>query len=158
MRHVVEDLTAFVDGALPPDRRANVAHHLEGCAACRSEHRRIGDAVAVLARLPPPPEPSATFAARLEARLADLRRPTLAERLAAWRWRLGVPSAVAAAVVAVVLATHGRGPREADVADHLELLEDYVVVAGLGEVETAEDAAIVAHLDELAPAAREGKP
>ena len=48
--------------------------------------------------------------------------------------------------------------READVAAHLELLEDYVVVAGLGDVETAEDAAIVAHLDELAPAAREGKP
>lgn len=157
MSHVVEDLTAFVDGALAPERHAAVARHLEGCAACRGEHDRIGGALAALARLPPPPPPSPAFAAGLEARLATPRRPTLAERLVAWRWRLALPAAAAAALAAV-LVVRAQGARDADVAANLELLEDYVVVAGLGDVETAEDAAIVAHLHELAGTAGERNP
>lgn len=161
MNHVAEDLTALVDGALAPERQAAVERHLEGCPECRAERARIAGALTALARLPAPPEPSPSFAARLEARLARERRPTFAARLAAWRWRIAVPAAVAAAAlvsVGVVERGRERAVRERDVAAHLELLEDYVVVAGLGDVESAEDAEIVEHLDELVGPAREGKP
>lgn len=155
--HPTDDLTAFVDGALGERRRAAVSLHLEGCAECREARDRIGAALAVLALLPPPPEPSPGFAARLEARLAGVRRPSLAERLAGWRWRIAAPVAAAAAavVVAGVAVERERAAREADVAAHLDLLEDYVTVASLGDVSTREDAAVVEHLDELVP---EGKP
>ena len=52
-------------------------------------------------------------------------------------------------------ARRSRAARQ--VAQHLELLEDYEVVASLGDVETPEDAAVVASLDELTPR-REGRP
>lgn len=158
MRHVAEDLTAFADGALSPERRAAVARHLEGCPECRAERERIAGALAALARLPDPPAPSPFFGARLEARLSRAR-PGPAPLHSAWRWRLAVPAAaLAAALVAFAVVERGRSAREREVAAHLELLEDYVVVAGLGDVETAEDAAIVAHLAELVGPAREGKP
>ena len=56
-----------------------------------------------------------------------------------------------------VLAVRQQRADEAALAQHLELLEDYEVVASLGDVETAEDAAVVAALDELSPRA-EGRP
>ncbi len=36
--HPRQDLTALLDGALPPDRAADVRDHLDRCAACRAEH------------------------------------------------------------------------------------------------------------------------
>jgi anti-sigma factor RsiW len=33
-REVVELVTAYLDGALPPDQMQRVAAHLEGCHAC----------------------------------------------------------------------------------------------------------------------------
>lgn len=156
--HVAEDLTAFADGALPPEQRAEVALHLERCAKCRAERDRIAGTLAALARLPAPPEPSRQFVAGLEARLARERRPALFARFARWRWRLALPAAATAALVAFAVVERGRAARERDVAAHLDLLEDYVVVAGLGDVESAEDAEIVAHLDELVGRAEKGKP
>lgn len=160
MSHPLDDLTALLDGALPPARAAEVERHLAGCAACRAARDRLAGAVARLAALPPPPEPSPWFLTRLEARLADEppRARGLLAALAAWRWRLAVPAtAVAAAAAMAVLAVRQQRADEAALAQHLELLEDYEVVASLGDVETAEDAAVVAALDELSPRA-EGRP
>jgi anti-sigma factor RsiW len=158
VKHVAEDLTALADGALSPEREAEVARHLAGCPGCRAERERIAGALAALARLPAPPDPSPDFGARLEARLARERRPGFAARLAAWRWRLAVPAAAAAALVSLAVVERGRAAQERELAAHLELLEDYVMVAGLGDVDTAEDAAIVAHLDDLVGPGRERKP
>ncbi|MFP2908626.1 anti-sigma factor family protein, partial [Pyxidicoccus sp. 3LFB2] len=44
-----EDLTAYVDGELPPARRVEVEAHLGACAGCRAMHALLGTAVARLA-------------------------------------------------------------------------------------------------------------
>lgn len=155
MSHVSEELTALLDGALAPGEEQAVRSHLAECARCRAEEARLRGAMALLGALPPPPPPSPSFAAGLEARLAAERGrgPGLLERLLGRRWRLAIPVAAAAAatVVAGVTVRNDRA-REREVAARLELLEDFAVVASLGDVETAEDAEVVAHLDQLAAA------
>lgn len=155
MTHPKDDLTAYLDGALAPARRAEVEAHLAGCAACRAEHGRLALAVTALGALLPPPEPSHFFSTRLAARLAAEPAPRAGAlaRLLAWRWRLAVPALGLAAVAAVALLAPRTGrPPELAFASSLELLEDYEAVASLGDVETAEDAAVVASLHELARA------
>jgi anti-sigma factor RsiW len=160
MTHPNDELTALLDGALAPARRAEVERHLEGCPACRTERDRLAGALALLGALPPPPEPSPYFTARLAARLADEPSPVrgLLGRLATWRWRFAVPAtALAAAAALVVVGVRQQRRDEAALAARLDLLENLEAVASLGAVETAEDAAVVASLDELAPP-REGRP
>jgi len=161
--HLGEDLTALLDGALDGARRAEAEAHLAGCPACRAERDRLAGALARLAALPPPAEPSPWFETRLEARLAEQEaaRPAgLLSRLAAWRWRLALPAAALGAVAALALFTvrHQRAARAEALAlaAQLELLEDLEAAASAGDVESAEDAAVVASLDELD--LKEGRP
>ncbi len=153
MSHVVEELTALLDGALAPDEARAVRAHLADCPGCRAEEARLRRVTVLLGALPPPPPPSPAFAAGLEARLEAERgrRSGLLQQLLGRRWRLAVPvaAAAAAAVLAVVSVRHDR-TRERAIAARLELLEEYAAVASLGDVETAEDAEVVAHLHELA--------
>jgi anti-sigma factor RsiW len=157
-RHPNEELTALLDGALAPDRAAEVARHLEACAACRAEKERLASAIAAFRLLPPAPEPSPLFATRLAARLAREGRPrrSWASRLGGWadlgslRWKIAAPAAAAALAAGVVLlAVRVQRAEESAVAEHLELLLEYESVASLGVVETAEDAAVVAALQDL---------
>lgn len=166
-RHPSEDLTALVDGALPPARATEVLRHVEGCAACRAERDRLAAALATLRRLPAAPEPSPLFATRLAARLAREGRPgrSWAVRLGAWldpsalRWKIAAPAAAAALAAGVaVFAVRLQRAEERAVAEHLDLLVDYEAVASLGDVESAEDAAVVAALDDVVPDRREGRP
>lgn len=157
MSHLSGDLTALLDGALSPDEAAAVRVHLAGCEACRAEAARLRSAAALLGALPPPPPPSPAFAAGLEARLEAERgrRRGVLSRLLGERRRFVLPAAAAAAAALVAgISIRSDRAREREVADHLDLLENYAVIASLGDVETAEDAEVVAHLDELA-AARE---
>ncbi len=152
MNHVVDELTALLDGALDPARRRTVESHLEACAACRAERHRLGAAVSALARLPAPPGPSPSFSARLAARLEDEPRRGWRALLATWRWRLALPAGgLAAAALAGVLVLRQQQGLELAVAAQLDLLEEYETVASLGVVETAEDAALIAQLDTLEP-------
>ena len=150
--HVGDDLTALLDGALPPARRAEVEAHLGACEECRARRDGLARAIAALSALPAPPEPRPGFEQRFYARLARERaaRPGLRGWLAARGWRWAIPAAglAAAAVVAVGVVEQRRDRLE--MARHLDLLENYLVVASLdGGVETAEDVDVVAHLDEL---------
>ncbi len=152
MKHPHDDLTAFLDGALAPERAGEVARHLDACPACRAERDRLASAIAALGMLPPAPEPSPFFATRLQARLAreGTREPGLLRRISAARWKLAAPvlaGALAAGVVVVGVRT--RRAEERALAAHLDLLLDYEAVASVGDVETPEDAAVVASLDEL---------
>jgi len=167
VKHPNEELTALLDGALAPARTAEVARHLEGCSACRAERDRLAAAVAALGALPPAPEPSPFFSARFEARLArdgGPRSRSWTDRLAAsgWRlsairWKIAAPAAAAAIAAGVVLfAVRTQRAEEAEIARHLDMLLDYEVVASLGDVDNADDAALVTVLDELD--AREGRP
>ncbi|HTI56573.1 MAG TPA: zf-HC2 domain-containing protein [Verrucomicrobiae bacterium] len=48
-----ESLSAFLDEALAPEQRREVAAHLEGCADCRRELARLEQTVALLRRVEP---------------------------------------------------------------------------------------------------------
>ena len=102
-------LGAYALGDLPPDERAALAAHLEGCAECRAELRSL-EGVAALLPLADPDRieqpavrPPADLGARIEAQIAaeSAREGRLKRRR---RFRLGVGGAVAAAAVAAVLA------------------------------------------------------
>lgn len=150
-----EDLTAYVDGELPPARRAEVEHHLPGCSACRSTEALLRRTLARLAELP---EPSVSTATRRQvlARIDELPVPLRQRLLALLRPSVLVPAAglAAAAGLAVYLSPQGMAPELEDpqmleLAANLEVLEDYDI-AGL---EGAEDLEVVARLHEL-----EGQP
>jgi anti-sigma factor RsiW len=157
--HPREDLTALLDGALPPGRAAEVRDHLAGCAACRAEAKRLGAGLAALAALAPAPELPPFFTARFEARLREERaRPRglgARVRAALERWTprrrlLALGGAAAAALaVAGLVALHRLDERR--MVKDLDLLENYEVASAV-DVDSPEDAQIVAQLDELAPA------
>lgn len=154
MSHPTAELSALLDGALAPARADEVRRHLAGCAACAAEERRLRDALALLCTLPPAPEPSPLFAARLLARLdSEAERATRAgwlSRTAALRWKLAVPAAgLAAAALATTISIREARGRERAMAEQLGLLDDYEAVASLGDVDSPEDTLVVAQLDEL---------
>jgi hypothetical protein len=102
-------LGAFALGDLPPDERAAVAAHLEGCPECRAELRSL-EGVAALLPLADPDRieapaarPPAELGARIEAQIAAEGAREGREKRRR-RFRLGVGGAVAAAAVAAVLA------------------------------------------------------
>ena len=158
-----EELVALLDGALAPEALAAARRHADGCAACRAELDRLGEGIAALRAGSPAAEPSPRFAARLEARLAALppRRRGLARLLPAFLAPehplqfAALGGAVALAVSAALLVVPRHRGDELSLADELSLSEDYEVVASVGDVESADDAAVVAALDELG---REGRP
>lgn len=161
MTHPTDDLTALLDGELPPARAAEVTRHVAGCAACGAERDRLAAGVAALRALPPAPEPSPFFSARLAARIAAEPRPApgLLERLSALRWKIAAPTAAAALAAAVVaVSVRERRDEERGAAWNLELLLDYETVASLGDLERPEDAEVVAALDELDPPRNGGRP
>ncbi|HYQ80392.1 MAG TPA: zf-HC2 domain-containing protein, partial [Anaeromyxobacteraceae bacterium] len=148
------ELTALLDGALDPARRAEVEAHLRACADCAAGRDRLAAALSALGALPAPPAPSPSFEARFYARLArEGHRPggPLA-RLAALRWRVIAPLAgvATAAAVAAVVVVRQRADL-AGMARNLELLDQYELVASLGDVD-GPDVEVVAHLDELGEA------
>jgi anti-sigma factor RsiW len=154
-----EDLVLLLDEELAPDALAAARAHVDGCGACRGELARLEAGIALLRAGSPAPEPSPWFATRLEARLAALPPPRrgLAALLPAVPWRLvAVGGAAAILAAGVVLVNRARTADQLALAARLELLEDYEVVASVGDVESAEDAAVVAALDRLP--GREGRP
>ena len=152
MKHVLDDLTAYLDGVLGARERARVEAHLEACDGCRASRDRLTGALSVLTRLPHAAAPSAAFERRFYERLEAERRgrperPGLRDWLT-WRW--AAPALATAAVAAMLVVTTSRQrAHERALAEHLDLLENYEVVASVGAVETPEDAEVVAHLDQL---------
>ncbi|MCY1031143.1 zf-HC2 domain-containing protein [Corallococcus sp. BB11-1] len=150
-----EDLTAYVDGELPPPHRARVEAHLGTCAACQGTERLLRVTVARMARLPaftPSPSRRRDVLARLDA-----LPPTWRERLAALlRPGLLVPSLGVAAAAVLALLVMGRGGVEPaaldeldagafEVATNLELVEDYEVLG----LDSSDDLEVVENLHEL---------
>ena len=157
MSHPRDDLTALLDGALPPARAAAVEAHLAGCPDCRAERERLRGALAALEALPPAPALPPFFSARLEARLRDERgRPRGLRAVLAGAHRGGGRRVLAwagAAALAVVaglpagLWLRDRAETRAMV-EELELLQDWETASAVA-VDTPEDLMIVARLDEL---------
>jgi len=72
-RKVQEDISAFLDGLVPPDRHAALEAHLRGCPECQAELTRLQRLSSLLEGTPAPPLP-AGFSQRLMAR-AHQRQP-----------------------------------------------------------------------------------
>lgn len=71
-REVLEGLSAYLDGELPPSERTRVDAHLRACDRCQRFGGMVGAVVAALRReLADPPPLEADVAARLRARLAE---------------------------------------------------------------------------------------
>jgi anti-sigma-K factor RskA len=158
-----EELVALLDEALSPAALAETRRHADACAACRAELDRLAAGILALRAGSPAPEPSPLFVARLESRLAAEapRRKGLARLLSTaflpdrpWRFAVAGGAVAVAAAAALVLVPRHRGLDELSLAAQLELSEDYEVVASVGDVESADDAAVVAALDQLAPGGR----
>ena len=79
-----EDLTAYLDGELPPSRQEEVGRHLSGCGACREVEARLRRSVERLATLPAF-EPSAGHSVDTEM---SCRQPT--RRSTGWRCADGI--------------------------------------------------------------------
>ena len=122
--HVREELSAYVDGELPPDRAMEIAEHLTSCAECASDYAAMLATVrTVRAEMVPLRAPD-VLRARVRAALRDEPQETV-RRVAptpkrAWR----IPwNAVAAALVLVVassgitLVATKRGASDAPVAE-----------------------------------------
>jgi anti-sigma factor RsiW len=158
-----EALVALIDGSLDAAARAELDAHAAACARCAGELARLRAGIAALRAGSPTAEPSPWFEARLEARLAEARasapRPGLRRLLGLPGGTFAVAALAAVALVAagasvaVVRSRHAAAARELAVAERAELYQDLEVVASLGDVDSAEDAAVVADLDAL-PAGR----
>jgi anti-sigma factor RsiW len=164
-----EDLVAWRDGALPPGRSAELAAHVGTCPACAADAAKLERAVAALASLPELPAPGPHLRVRVLAAVAP-PAPSLLARLGTWLRAAARPAvlvpALAAAVALVVWAPPGAAPPPAtdDVSSALEAegepmqVEAALVLDELEqfetlELESPEDAEVVAMLDEL-----EGRP
>ncbi|RYZ34223.1 MAG: hypothetical protein EOO71_39720 [Myxococcaceae bacterium] len=150
-----EDLTAYVDGELPPPRRARMEAHLGTCADCQKTEQLLRVTVARMAELPAfTPSPSARR--EVLARL-DALPPTWRERMASLlRPGVLVPSAGVAATAVLALLVAGRGGVDGaaleeldagalEVATNLELVEDYEVLG----LDSSDDLEVVENLHEL---------
>jgi anti-sigma factor RsiW len=147
-----EDLTAYVDGELPPARRAEVEAHLGTCEECRGTEALLRRTLTSLSALPefkPSPDTRRAVLAKVEALPLPLR-----ERLKALlRPSVLVPSLGLAAAMGVVVLFAGKESQSLDVTDpgtlelaaNLELVEDYDIVG----LDSSEDLEVIENLHEL---------
>jgi anti-sigma factor RsiW len=155
-----EELSAFVDDELAPDRRAEVEAHLDACPGCRRRLEALCDVDLALASAPLPPvsrelarRVSERVAARPDAATAREPHGARARRRPLWR-----PAALAAAACALLALYLGLRPADAPpparpdaapgVAAALEELPDEEL-ALLLDLETLEDLGVIANLDLL---------
>jgi hypothetical protein len=101
-----ESLGAYALGHLPPDERAGVEAHIEGCAECRAELDSLGGVARLLAhadpeRLESTPRPSPELGERIATTIGAERGQVRRRRR---RVRFGFALSGAAAAAAVVLA------------------------------------------------------
>jgi len=147
-----EELTAYIDGELPPPRRTEVEAHLGTCAECRSTEALLRRTLTQLEALP-------EFKPSLDTRRAVLAKvdalpPPLRERLKALlRPSVLVPSLGLAAAVGLAIIYTGHESRGLDELDagtlelaaNLELVEDYDIVG----LDSSEDLEVIENLHEL---------
>lgn len=87
MKHVLQELESYVDGALSPEDRTRVESHLESCDECRAALVREREFASALARTSVP-DPGAAyfdgFAPRVAARLERAKQAEAARRYERW--------------------------------------------------------------------------
>jgi anti-sigma factor RsiW len=142
------ELTAYIDGELPPDEARAVEAALAADPALRALERRLRRTVEAVEALPRPER--APQALRRNVLLA-IERPSWGERLGAWLTParlMPVGLAVAATAAAVVLLKPGSDEVDDEqllLAQNLDVVEDL----DLAGVESGDDLDVIANLHEL---------
>lgn len=147
-----DELTAFLDGELPPDREAVLKRHLDGCPGCAGAVALLRQTVSQL-RAFPEPAPSAAVRRAVLTRIAQQPPPSLLQKLIAPRLWVPALALGAAAVAAFLVWTPSEAdpgplllsPARMELAAHLEVLEDLELMG----IESAEDLELLAQLDTL---------
>lgn len=73
-RHVVQDLSPFCHGLLPPEEAQRVSEHLHACRSCRAEYEEIRFGMALAGHLLPVSAPEGLWEA-IEAKWREQTRP-----------------------------------------------------------------------------------
>jgi len=154
-RQCKKDLSVWLDGELPEPTAAEVQAHVESCPRCAAARDQLLVLSETMEQLPQL-QASAGFDAAFRKKLQDARRR---ERLAAGQeprrrfWRLPVLVGAAATVcgaAVVLLLVRAPGlpadPSAMELANHLELLQNYDVISNLDALENFE---LVEQLDRL---------
>lgn len=144
-----DDLTAYIDGELPPERVRQIEAALAADASLRALEQKLRRSIAAVEALPAPVTESS--AAMRRAVLNAVAEPTWRER---WlRWPVLMPMAGLAAAAAVTLvvwpkteeAPSGLDEEKLLLAQNLEVVEDLDLVG----LESPEDLDVVADLQDL---------
>jgi hypothetical protein len=115
MTHPLDQLAAFVDGALDPPERAEVERHVASCDRCRREVATAAAGRRVMRSLPEVSAPAGLGDAAIAEAAAHARRPASG----APRWTRLVPVAAAAVIVgllALALLRIGGGGEDTETA------------------------------------------
>lgn len=143
MSEFEEDLTAYIDGELPPERQRAMEAALAKDPALRSLEQRLRKSVALVEALPLPE----TSPSLRRAVLAEIGKPTFFERWFTLPRLVPLGLAMAAGVALVVWPREEAGLDEEKLmlAQNLEVVEDLDLV----DLGSAEDLDVVAQLHEL---------
>ena len=148
MSDFTEELTAYIDGELPPERVREMEAALAKDPALRSLEQRLRQSIGAVEALPSP----ATSPALRRAVLAAIDEPTFWQRWFTLPRLMPVGLALAAVLVAVVVWPRA-GLEEGAPADEEKLLLaqnlDVVEDLDLVDLASAEDLDVVADLHEL---------
>jgi anti-sigma factor RsiW len=152
--HVQEELVALLDGELPEAERSRVEGHLVVCPDCRARRELLQGALASLSKAAPL-EPSADLRRRVLAAVDAEPRGLMERFRALLSTRFLVPAAAGLAAALFLVVSVGReqpvgAGEELEVAERLDLFEDYDVVATALPMDIpASDMDVVVHLHEL---------
>ena len=148
-----QELTAYADGELDEVTRRKLQAHLPGCATCPPMLATLQRAAKAFVRAPGF-EPSPNLR---RAVMAQIDVPTFGDRLRSlWRPRVLVPAGalIAAGIAGLValqppkdpeLPTDLQDPAQLEIAQNLEVLDDYDVVG----LDDPDDLDVIEHLNEL---------
>ncbi|MFO0600500.1 MAG: zf-HC2 domain-containing protein [Myxococcaceae bacterium] len=151
MNPLHEELTAYIDGELSPERAKELEAALAADPALRAMEQKLRRAISAVEALPmPQTEPSPNLR---RAVLNAVGEPTWKEK---WlRWPTLAPLGVALAAAAVTVVVWPRAQVESELAgfdeEKLMLAQNLDVVEDLDLVglESADDLDVVANLNEL---------
>ena len=144
MSEFEEDLTAYIDGELPPERKRAMEAALAKDPALRSLEQRLRQSVDLVEAMPLPESSPALR----RAVLAEIGKPTFFERWFTLPRLLPLGLAMAAGVTVLVVWPReeaGLDEEKLMLAQNLEVVEDLDLV----DLGSAEDLDVVAQLHEL---------
>jgi len=152
MNPLAEELTAYLDGELPPERVKVLEAELASDPSFRALEQRLRASIVAVEALPPPPAEASPALRR--AVLAAVGEPTFKEKWLTWPRLLPVFGLAVAATVTLVVWPRasldeeqpgGLDEEKLMLAQNLEVVEDLDLMA----LDSAADLDVVAELHEL---------